>query len=245
MNANMPSDRIQQEIGKFPRRSLLSKGRHLLQRIPFKPLDINCLYFLEYTGVPRRDAMFGRACCEVRRATLEDLRGITECQNTPEAFLKRFQSGDHCVVAVVDGRIVGYEWFCDKPTHSEERYAYKITIPRSAIYAYDAYILPEYRVSGIWLKFKTVYLRELMQLLHKRKIITMIDRGNRMSMSTHLRFGFKFVHKVFVLQLLGKTFFMEKAVHHEKSVSPPDVSFTRTPEKDESNEPWFSKSVAS
>ena len=245
MSANMPSERIQQQIGKFPRRSVLSKVRNLLQRIPFKPLDINYLYFLEYAGIPRREAIFGRACCEVRRATLKDLRGITECQSTPEAFLKRFQSGDHCVVAVVDGRIVGYEWFCDKPTHSEERYAYEITIPRNAIYAYDAYILPEYRLSGIWLKFKTVYLRELMQSLHKRKVITMIDRGNRMSMSTHLRFGFRLVHKVFVFKLFGKTFFLEKPFHREKSASPSDVPFTGTVEQDESNEPWFSKSVAS
>jgi hypothetical protein len=241
----MPSDRIQQQIGQFPRRSLLSKVRNLLQKIPFKPLDINCLYFLEYTGIPRRDGTFRRGHCEVRRATLRDLGGITACQSTPEAFLRRFRSNDHCVVAVVDGRIVGYEWFCDKPTHSEERYAYEIAIPQNAIYAYDAYILPEHRLSGIWLKFKTVYLRELMQSLHKRKIITMIDRGNRMSMSTHLRFGFKLVRKVFVLKLLGKTFFLEGPIHGEKLGSPRDVPFTNALEEDESNEQWFSKSVAS
>jgi hypothetical protein len=66
-----------------------------------------------------------------------------ECKATREAFLKRFQSNDHCVIAVVDGRVVGYEWFCDKPAHVEERYSYEIEIPRSSIYAYDAYIVPE------------------------------------------------------------------------------------------------------
>ncbi len=239
----MRLDKIERQISRFPKGSVLSMVRNLLQRVPFKPLDINCLYFLEYTGIPRRDATSGRAPCEVRRATLKDLQGITECQNTPEAFLKRFQVGDHCVVAVVDGRIVGYEWFCDKLTHSEERYTYEITIPRSTIYAYDAYILPEYRLSGIWLKFKTVYLRELMQSLDKRKIITMIDHGNRMSMSTHLRFGFKLVRKVFVLKLFGKTSSLEKAVHREGLASPPQASFAKTVERDESDESYFSKSV--
>jgi hypothetical protein len=31
---------------------------------------------------------------------------------------------------------------------SEDRYAYKIENPPEAIYAYDAFILPEHRVSG-------------------------------------------------------------------------------------------------
>ena len=227
------------------KRSLLVAVRNLLQRIPFKPVDINCLHFLEYTGIPHLGTALPRTDCAVRNATLKDLPGMTECQRTPQVFLKRFEMKDHCAVATIESRIVGYEWFCDKPTHSEERYAYEIAIPQSAIYAYDAYILPEYRLSGIWLKFKTVYLRELMQLLHKRKVITMIDRGNRMSMSTHLRFGFRLVHKVSVLKLFGKTFFLEKPFHREKSASPSDVPFAGTVEQDESNEPWFSKSVAS
>ena len=235
----------QPQAGRFSRRSPLVMVRLLLQRIPLKPVDINCLYFLEYAGVPRRGAAFGRARCEVRSATLADLQGIAKCQDTPDGLLKRFQSNDHCVVAVADGRIVGYEWFCDKPVHLEERYAYKIEIPPSSIYAYDAYILPEYRLSGIWLKFKTIYLRQLMQTLHKRRVITMVDGGNHLSMNTHLRFGFKLVRKVFMVKLFGKTLFLEANVHREKPAFARQGSFARTVERDEPEEPWLSKPVAS
>lgn len=245
MKITTDSSTTQSQAGQFPRHSLLVMVRNLLQRIPLKPLDINCLYFLEYVGIPRRDAALGRARCDVRSATTADLEGLAGCQNTPDAFLKRFDSNDHCVIALVDGRIVGYEWFCDKPAHLEERYAYKIEIPRSAIYAYDAYILPEYRLSGIWLKFKMVYLRELMQSLHKRKIITMVDGGNHLSMSTHLRFGFKLVRKVFILKLFGKTFFLEADVRREGLASVRTESFAGTLERDDSEDSWFSKSVAS
>ena len=238
------SNRAQQQTWQFAHGSFLAMVRNVLQRIPFKPLDINCLYFLEYAGIPRRSAALGRIRGEVRHATVGDLQGMTKCQDTPDAFLRRFESNDHCVVALVEGRIVGYEWFCEKSIHIEERYAYKIEIPRSAIYAYDAYILPEYRISGIWLKFNTVYLRELMQTLGKRKIITMVDSGNHLSMNTHLRFGFKLVRKVFILKLFGKTFFFETDIHREGLASSQSGSSAKRTERNDREESWFSKSVA-
>lgn len=225
----------------FYKRSLLVAARNLLQRVPFKPIDINCLHFLEYTGVPDLGVALPRTDCEIRSATLKDLPGITACQRTPETFLKRFESKDRCAVAVIGGRIVGYEWFCDKPSHMEERYAYKVEIPPQAIYTYDAFILPEHRLSGIWVKFKNAYLRELMEKLGKRKIITMIDRGNHLSMNTHLRFGFQPVRVVFVFKLLGKAFFVSRNTKDQGRSFPLRVSFAQTLERAEQKEPWSSK----
>jgi hypothetical protein len=74
----------------------------------------------------------------------------------------------------------------------------------------------------------------------------MVDRGNRMSMNTHLRFGFKLTRKVLILKTFGKSFFLEQPVHHEKAASSPHPErLTRTVEQDESEESWFSKSIAS
>lgn len=239
MNFNSQRDLLEAQLRQFPQRPILMRLRHLLQKIPFKPLDINCLYFLEYPGIPPCASIFNRASSKIRSATLGDLPGIIKCQNTPRAFLRRFQSKDHCVVAVANGEIVGYEWFCDKTSHLEERYSYKIDIPQDAVYAYDAFILPEHRLSGIWLRFKTVYLRELMQSIHKRQIITMVDGGNRLSMSTHLRFGFKVVRKVMVLKLFGKSIFWEKQVG-----SPRPMLLSRTIEPHEHSGSCFTKSAA-
>jgi hypothetical protein len=172
-------------------RPLLVHLRSLLDRIPFKPFDINVLYFLEHAGIPPLHANFLRGRAEVRRATVEDLDGLTKCQNTRREFLNRFRSQDHCAVAVVDGRIVGYQWFCHRRVYSEERYAYEIAIPPDAVYEYDIFILPEYRLAGLWFKFHCLYLRELLQGLQRQRIIGMVDYGNRLSMNTHLRFGFK------------------------------------------------------
>ena len=227
----------------FYKHSFLVAVRNLLQRVPFKPVDINCLHFLEYTGVPDLATPLPRANCEVRRATLKDLSGMIECQRTPEAFLKRFEMKDDCAVAIIDGRIVGYEWFCGKPSYLEERYAYKVEVPHEAVYAYDAFILREHRLSGIWVKFKTVYLRELMEALHKRKIITMVDSGNHMSMNTHLRFGFRPVRAVFVFKLFGKSFFVTKNTHNNTFCSPFPASCAHALEHAEQKASWPSKSA--
>jgi GNAT superfamily N-acetyltransferase len=180
--------------------------RSVLRRVPFQPLDINCLYFLEYAGIPPQRDQYERSRAEVRCATPGDVEGLARCQHTPEAFLKRFDAGDHCAVACLDGRIVGYEWFCDRPLYVEERYSYEIEVSPEAIYAYDAFILPEFRLTGIWLKLMSGYLRELMKRLGKQRIISMIDAGNDLSMKTHVRFGFRVARSVLVVKMGGRTF---------------------------------------
>jgi len=176
----------------------------LLSKVPFQPIKIGWFYLLEFNGVPLQEHCQSRGLGDIRKGTIEDIEGMARCGNKPpEIFLKRFIAGDHCVVAMIKGRIVGYEWFCNNPSHLEGCYFYKINIPQDAVYAYDAYVLPEYRISGIWLKFKR-YLAGLMPQLGKNRIITLIYYGNRMSMNTHVRFGFKPFLSVFIIGLFNK-----------------------------------------
>jgi hypothetical protein len=207
-------------LAQLARRPLLVNLRTLLERIPFRPLDVNCLYFLEFAGVPPPHANYQRGRAEVRRATLDDLEGLTKCQNAPSAFRRRFAANDQCAVAVLDGRIIGYQWYCARPVYLEERYSYGLKIPPDAIYEYDIFILPEHRLAGLWFKFHGVYLRELMTRLSRRTIIGMVDYGNRLSMSTHLRFGFKLVRRVLVVQIFGKSFFVTKALDGSRAALP-------------------------
>ncbi|HEY2946043.1 MAG TPA: hypothetical protein VGN09_26665 [Vicinamibacteria bacterium] len=211
-------------VGQLRRRPLLVNLRTLLDRIPFKPLDINCLYFLEYAGLPPQHANFLRGRAEVRSASRQDLEGLTACQDTPGAFRKRFESNDHCAVAVLDGRVVGYQWFCSRSVYVEERYSYEIEVPPDAIYEYDIFIRPEHRLAGLWFKFHCVYLNELMQALQRQRIIGMVDYGNRLSMNTHLRFGFRLVRAVVVMKLFGKAFVLRRTGDGERIAVPGWVS---------------------
>jgi GNAT superfamily N-acetyltransferase len=182
----------------------------VLQRIPFQPLDMNVLYLLEYSGVPPEHAALRRVRAEVRRATPKDIPAMAVCQNTPMAFRNRFRTGDDCVIAIVRNQVVAFAWFCRKPVHTEERYSYPLYIPRDTVYAYDAFILPEHRRTGIWLKFIAVYLRELMCKAGRNRILIFIDYGNCLAMRTHLRFGFRIVRTIFIVKILGKSYWSSR-----------------------------------
>lgn len=201
-------------------RPLLLNVRSLLQRIPFKPLHINCLYFLEYAGIPPSHSAFLRGRAEIRRGTLEDLEGLTQCQDKRQVFLNRFKANDHCAVAVIDGRIVGYQWFCARPLYVEERYGCTIEVPSDAVYEYDIYIVPEHRLGGLWFKFHCLYLRELMGRLDRQRVIGMVDYGMRLAMNTHLRFGFTLVRRVVVIQIFGKSLCVARAIRGDRASLP-------------------------
>jgi hypothetical protein len=206
------------------RRPLFVNLRSLIGRIPFRPFDINCLYFLEYVGIPPQHTNFIRGRAEIRSASLQDLEELTKCKNTPREFLERFKANDYCAVAVLDGRIVAHQWVCDRPFHIEQRYSYKIEIPPDAVYTYDLFILPEHRLSGMWFKFYSLYVRELMQRLHRQKIIGMVDYGSHLSMNTHLRFGFKLFRRVLVIKMFGKSLCLTRTFRSDTVALPRWVS---------------------
>lgn len=209
---------------RLRRRPFFLNVRSMLQRIPFTPIDVNCLYFLEYAGIPPQHPGFLRGRADVRRGTLEDLEGLTRCHDNRRAFLNRFKANDYCAVAIVDGRIVGYQWFCTRPVYLEERYACRVEIPRDAVYEYDIFIVPEHRLSGLWFKFHCLYLTELMGQLRRQRVIGMVDYGMRLSMNTHLRFGFRLFRRVVVIRIFGKSICMERAVPGDRASLPRWVS---------------------
>ena len=173
-----------------------------LRQIPFKPLDVGKLCFLRLDKIPRVAPGLLRGPGTIRPASVDDLDALVALRNLREVFLSRFAQGDRCVVAEVGGRIAGYEWFCERDIHEETEWGYRITIPPGFVYAYDAFIDPQYRNSGIWLRFKA-YLGERMMQTGQTGVLTFIDFGNWPSLRTHLRFGFQPVNEVLVLRILG------------------------------------------
>jgi GNAT superfamily N-acetyltransferase len=190
-------------LGRTPRLLLAQK---VVRRLPFRPIDIGKLCFLRLNGIPNVPPAMLRGSAEVRRATPDDLDALAQLQDRRELFCERFANGDSCVVAEVDGRIVGYEWFCDNLVHHESAWGYPIDIPGGFVYAYDAYVDPAYRNTGVWLRFKA-YLGEWMTARGKQGVLTFVDYGNWPSLRTHLRFGFEPSESVLALRLLGLKLF--------------------------------------
>jgi GNAT superfamily N-acetyltransferase len=193
-------------VGKLRRMPALTVFRKVAHLVPFRPFDAAKLCFLRYDGVPRVPPALLRGRGIVRRGTPADVDALTALQHKRSIFASRFAAGDHCMVAVADGRIVGYEWLCERPIHLEGEWLYPIRIPPGCVYAYDAYIDPAFRNGGVWLRFKA-YLGEWMTVRGMRAVITFVEHGNAASWRTHLRFGFVPTMTVRAVRVCGRTFF--------------------------------------
>jgi GNAT superfamily N-acetyltransferase len=190
-------------LSRTPRLLLVQK---VLRRVPLRPVDIGKLCFLQLQGLPNVPVSMLRGHADVRFADAGDLDGLARLQDKRPLFCERFTEGDRCVIALVDGRIIGYEWFSENAVHHETGWGYHIVIPGGYVYAYDAYIDPSYRNTGVWLRFKA-YLAEWMAAHGKRGVLTFVDYGNWPSLRTHLRFGFEPTEDVFALRVVGLRLF--------------------------------------
>lgn len=181
----------------------------MLGKVPFNPVGVDWFYLLKYTGVPT--GLPARGPGYIREAKLEDAREMAQLENKLELLQQRFAEKDHGAVAVVDGKIVAYSWFSEKPFYFEGRHRYNIPIPPDSMYGYDLYIHPKYRMSGLWIKFM-IYLADLMKKSGRVSIISMVDYGNRNSMNTHIRFGFTPFRAVRIIRVFGKRLYIEKDI---------------------------------
>jgi hypothetical protein len=183
----------------------------ILGKIPGEPVHVSQFYLVQFRNMPQQRRLSSRGRGYARAARPEDAYEMGQFENKHEIFLRRFAAKEHGIVAIVDGKIVAYEWLSDKPFHIEERHLYKIHIPPNAFYAYDAHILPEYRMSGLWLKLK-LYAFDLMGKLGRDTVISFINQENRLSMNTHLRFGFVPFRRVYGARFFRKAIFREIAI---------------------------------
>lgn len=180
----------------------------IVDRATLRIIQIRRFSLLVHNGI--REIKSPRGPGEVRKGTPDDIDQMARFENKKSLFEKRFAANEHCLIASINGAIVGYEWFTDAAFHIEERYRYRITIPADTVYAYDAYIMPEYRMCGFWPKFKKG-MSAVMKELGRSRIITLIDYENTVSINTHLRFGFMPLKNILVIRILGKSFFRENS----------------------------------
>ena len=187
--------------------TLLKAG---IDRLSFGFIKINLMYFLKYENIPEFKET--RYYYQLRWADENDLKSLTECLPKNEIYINRFKRGDHCVV-IEDHqkKIIGYEWFTINPTHLELITGYNVVVPNNSIFAYDAYIIPEYRIRGIWVAFKKKSV-DLMRKYNRINIITFVFSGNKLSLNTHFRFGFVIYQRVISLKLFNFNFYRVKQI---------------------------------
>jgi len=194
------------KLNKLRKKPIFLILQTVLSKISFEKIKIAVFYELRFDGAPMH--VNAKKTVEIKKGGISDIEKLVSCQNKKDIFLKRFKSGENCLLAIVDGQVVGYEWFCTGAKHIEERYGYEITIPAKVMYAYDAYVLPTYRKQKIWSQLLEASSK-LMTENNKTGILSFVDYGNDISLNVHKKFGFLQVKSILFLKFFGLTFSMK------------------------------------
>ena len=187
--------------------SFYELSRAVVSRIPYRPIALEHLYTAQLDCTPvflPRD----NEGINVRQAETRDVDAICQCCNKRTIFEKRFAKGDICLVAVHEKNIIGYEWFSIKSSHTEERGFFVLTIPKNAVYAYDAYVKPGYRGKKVF----TFIMNAAVNLTHnmkREKLITRVEKGNNASLIAHKRLGFSIIDSNIFIKIYGKSVFLK------------------------------------
>ena len=158
----------------------------IFERIPFKPIKL-MVYHSFLLNKITNDTKCNNLT--IRHLEKNDIESIDLSNEKKELFYKRFDSGEICFIAQFDNIIAGYEWFTVNGNHIEERYNLLLDIPDDALYAYDAYVMPEFRGKGVW-RCIIKKSSEILEENDKSIIISNIDYGNDVSETAHKRLGF-------------------------------------------------------
>lgn len=112
-----------------------------------------------------------------------------------------------CVVAELDGNIIGYELCHTRGSHYERTLDYRFELgPRSA-WCYDAYVDELYRKRGVWRAVQTGITRHLGE---SYKFYALVDFANHASLRAHLRCGFRVARCFREIDLLGLRFLSDR-----------------------------------
>lgn len=113
---------------------------------------------------------------------------------------ERFMQGDECILAVYNGRIVGYIWIMEGYMELSQ-YNY-IKIPRNWAYVYSVFVIKEFRGKRIIHAMNGCIIQKLGRK-NVKIIITTVAKDNKPAAKAKERIGFKRVSEIIIFKLLG------------------------------------------
>jgi len=212
-------EKISSLFARFRRNSPLWLLQRLFAHIPGKPIKLHIRYFFKYTG-DHDSVLRARFPGTIRWGDQSDLPGIIECagRSKDEFFKQRIKNGDRCIVAVeAHDSIQAYGWLCMDNRHIEDKTGFVLEFPRRSLYAYDIYITPKYRLTGIWVGIMQLIL-DSAYYHPDAGLHCFIDYGNTASLKPHIRYGFKVYQRTVILSFMGRSFRFTKPIEHNESV---------------------------
>ncbi|GMV31391.1 MAG: hypothetical protein AMXMBFR59_35160 [Rhodanobacteraceae bacterium] len=124
---------------------------------------------------------------ELRRLQADDPL-VTQLPRPPAVIARRFRDGAHCLAAIKGERLVGFLWFKESEyVEDEVRCCYRFD-PTAAVWDFDVYIDPEFRLGRLFARLWDFANREL-RARGYRWTLSRISAFNPASLAAHARLG--------------------------------------------------------
>ncbi len=173
-----------------------------LNQMPLWLIHINKLYVLKCSANSIKQLRVYKNAAE-RVAGIADSQAIAKCSGKSERKIyDRLVNGDICFISEVNGAIVGYVWMSSVTTYCEDAEGINIYTDEVTSWLYDGFVVPEFRIKGIWLNLQYALFAKL-QKEGKQCAACSVDYDNINSARTHLRFAYEPTHLVMSLCVLG------------------------------------------
>lgn len=196
-------------IDNYCAKNLFRTCLRIIHRLPGRPIEVRLYYGMRFSVIPTAPA--NGFTFAVRFGNSSDVDEMVRCVNKRDRYESRLSLGDHCLIVLDKGEVVGFLWFCDRDTFSEEQVGYTFPIHKDSIYTYDVYVRPEYRRQGV-LGNLFAFLYAWMEKQDKHAQVILISYDNEISWKVHLKKGFVPVKEVLYLRVFGKRVFLERPI---------------------------------
>jgi len=145
-----------------------------------------------------------------RLGGLHDIERMAMAHREPAVFERRIKKGCTCFLAEAGNAIAGMIWarFGEQfKTNCE----YIFTPGKRSTWIFDAYIVPEYRLRGVFTPLMS-FLGTHLRLHDSKGVYGEIHHMNRNSLQSHLRLGFSRIETISYIQVFG--LFIYLIAHH-------------------------------
>jgi GNAT superfamily N-acetyltransferase len=137
---------------------------------------------------------------------LEMLTTFGEYGGSKTHLLQRLAEGQHCYVAKSGGRIIAVNWAMEGE-FGEDLLGRRFKLADDELYYGGAFTLPEFRSKGIMAYMKTQSISDIKtRSQHKTRALAFIETGNKASLCSTAKVGFRRVGRVGFVEIFGIRF---------------------------------------
>lgn len=186
--------------------------RYAFEVIPRGLCHLDLLYVIELTEP--NPAVRRPRSLRVRRVDARDVEDLDRAfpRGGPGAFAARLAAGHEGFVCEAAGGPVAMLWVDPGVAHPEPEKFCRFAVPPDAVWAYDLWIAPEWRLSGAMVALVDGSFRHVRQELGRCRVAGYASWHNRESLEAHRSFGYRVVGWVALGNVVGLRLFRWRRV---------------------------------